>query len=185
MGIWRESTMKIFRKHALFIVAAIAISFSSMTTAATVYVPSFGSTGTQTFSYTFTSDFSGYVTIGVSDVIDDIVASYLDSSTFGFSLNTDAAQDTSAYFNTVGEQGTDGELYTFSYSASAGDVLSFSWEFYTDDYVPFSDFAFIDIEGVHYEVLAQIATPIPAAAWLFGSGLLGLLGFRNRSKIAV
>ncbi len=180
--------MKTICKHGLFIAAAVVMLFSGATNAATIYVPSYGSTGMQIFNYTFTSDFSGDVTIGVSDQGDDGVSSYLTSPTYPFSLDTDgaSAQDTSAYFNTLGESGTDGELYIFALTASAGDVLTFEWEFHTDDYVPYNDFAFIDIEGVHYEVLAQISSvPVPAAVWLFGSGLLALIGIRRKSQAAL
>lgn len=159
-----------------------------MANAATIYVPDYGSTGPQTFSYIFAGDFSDNVTIGVSDAGDDVESSFLTSSTYSFSLDTDglSVQDTSNYFNTLGEAGTDGELYTFAYSASAGDVLTFDWEFSTDDYHPYHDFAFVDIAGEHYEVIAEIAAvPVPAAVWLFGSGLLGLLGLRKKSQIVV
>lgn len=30
----------------------------------------------------------------------------------------------------------------------------------------------------------QAVVPVPAAAWLFGSGAIGLLGFSKRSKVA-
>lgn len=174
--------MERLRKYAMFLITATAISFSGLTNASTIYVSDYGSTGLQTFSYVFTSDFSGDITIGVSDAVDYVESSFLTSSTYAFSLDTDgpSAQDTSAYFNTLGEQGTDGEMFTFGYNAVAGDELTFNWEFHTDDYHPYHDFAFIDIQGIHYEVLAEISSvPVPAAVWLFGSGVLGLFGIRK------
>ncbi len=38
-------------------------------------------------------------------------------------------------------------------------------------------------EGVHYGFNLN-AVPLPAAVWLFGSGLAGLIGFARRSKMA-
>ena len=45
--------------------------------AATLYVPSFGSTGWQQYSYTFSSAFAGSVTLGVSDQDDEFLSSQL------------------------------------------------------------------------------------------------------------
>lgn len=160
----------------------MAVLFISSNANATVYVPDYGSSGMQTFSYTFASDFEGIITIGVSDQGDYAVTSTLALDTYDIEINTAFGTDTSAYMNTLGEAGTQGELYSFGFTAAAGETLSFDWMFSTDDYHPFHDFAFIDIGSMHYEVLAEInAVPVPAAVWLFGSGLLGLLGLRKRS----
>ena len=35
------------------------------------------------------------------------------------------------------------------------------------------------------EIHAPTATPVPAAVWLFGSGLVGLIGIRRKSKTAL
>ncbi len=44
------------------------------------------------------------------------------------------------------------------------------------------------LTGLHFYgisgVLGQSVVPIPAAAWLFGSGLLGLIGMARRKKVA-
>ncbi len=161
----------------------MAVLFISSNANATVYVPDYGSSGEQTFSYTFASDFEGIITIGVSDEGDDEFTSTLELLTYNnTTLFTYVGTDTSAYMNTLGEAGVQGDIYSFGFSAAAGETLSFNWIFSTEDYHPFNDFAFIDIENLHYEVLAEIkAVPVPAAVWLFGSGLLGLLGLRKRS----
>ncbi len=36
----------------------------------------------------------------------------------------------------------------------------------------------------HGVMLVRTPVPIPAAVWLFGSGLLGLIGFSKRKKVA-
>ena len=174
-----KNTRELFLLGAM----AAALSFSSVGHAATVYVPDLGNTGPQTFNYIFADNFSGIVTIGVSDQNDFAWSSNLNLKSYGVMLDTESllAVDTSAYLNTRGEKGTDGELHTFSLVAQKGEALFFDWEFSTTDVSPFYDFAFIDIGGIHYEVLAEIqSVPVPAAAWLLGSGLLGLIGVARR-----
>lgn len=106
------------------------------------------------------------------------------------SVDGHSGTDTSLYLNTQGNPGVDGSLIRFDISANAGDTLTFDWAFKTDDYAPYSDFAFISLVGTgaadgHYEVLAEITpapVPVPAAVWLMGSGLLGLAGVARRSQ---
>lgn len=43
---------------------------------------------------------------------------------------------------------------------------------------------FVDGPGLHLELVAASVVPIPAAVWLLGSGLLGLIGFSKRKKTA-
>ena len=48
----------------------------------------------------------------------------------------------------------------------------------------FQSFASASIDGVTtLFTLSPSAVPIPAAVWLFGSGLLGLRGFARRKKV--
>lgn len=74
------------------------------------------------------------------------------------------------------------------------DVAAFSWSgVYGDSYSLWYSWSFLESPGIfestdyvlHLEgtVQAAPAVPVPAAAWLFGSGLLGLLGFMKR-KVA-
>ena len=58
---------------------------------------------------------------------------------------------------------------------------------YNDNYLGFKDSDFDDmlVRAVFNSAavpVPPIATPIPAAAWLFGSGLLGLIGMARRRK---
>jgi len=39
-------------------------------------------------------------------------------------------------------------------------------------------------QGLFAELIMVISLPVPAAVWLFGSGLLGLVGISRRKKIA-
>ena len=38
------------------------------------------------------------------------------------------------------------------------------------------------IEGIAYDIIPPSAVPVPSAVWLFGSGLLGLVGIARRRK---
>lgn len=121
--------------------------------------------------------------------------------------------DTSGFLNTNGDPGTNGSLLTFIISALEGDTFTFDWNFFNTEFSDdgdggilaasevifeddfgngFEDFAFLRIQSFtggtdHYEVLAQIETsavPIPAAIWLFGSALMGLVGIRRKKAIS-
>ena len=173
-------------KYLKLAAVAFAMALSTSANAATIFIPG-GNTGVQTFNYTFASDYTGSVTIGVSDEGDTDFGASLDlTTTYGVFLDSDVnVVDTSAYINALGENGTDGELYIFSMSALAGETLTFDWIFRTTDADPFNDFAFVDISGLSYEVIAQTGVapvPVPAAVWLFGSGLIGLIGVARRKS---
>jgi hypothetical protein len=60
---------------------------------------------------------------------------------------------------------------------SAGNVGN-SWGFF--DGTPYSEIFNITVTGIE----APTAVPVPAAVWLFGSGLLGLVGIARRKKKA-
>ena len=177
-------------KNLLLATSAVAaLSLSSTSSAATIYVTDEGSTGIQSYNYTFANDFSGYMTIGVSNEGDTEASSslmtYADFASQGINMNlnliTNSGMNTSSYTNTLGENGTTGDIFSVYFLAYAGDMFSFDWEFSTSDIHPFNDFAFVEFENLSYEVIAEIqAVPVPAAVWLFGSGLLGLVGMARR-----
>jgi len=62
-----------------------------------------------------------------------------------------------------------GDSYTFDYSATVPTAVP-----------GFGGFVY----DLHLEGTVTSAVPIPAAAWLFGSGLLGLAGIARRKKTA-
>ncbi len=70
---------------------------------------------------------------------------------------------------------------TVTCSASSTFVLSY------DTHVPLGDVS--GLGGVPYRlglvgtVGVQAAVPIPAATWLFGSGLIGLIGIEKKRKV--
>jgi hypothetical protein len=59
----------------------------------------------------------------------------------------------------------------------ANAALIFAIDNYTTDELSFS------ISGT-FDSGAQSAVPLPATVWLFGSGLLGLIGMARRKKVA-
>ena len=106
---------------------------------------------------------------------------------------------TSGFTNASGESGTDGSFLFFEVDASAaGDTITFDWNFFSDESpgeLNNNDFAFFRLVDrfdpgdiftttpIHSEVLAQVGVspvPLPAAVWLMGSGLIGLMGFRKK-----
>ena len=64
---------------------------------------------------------------------------------------------------------------TLAQAAAAGQTLTFRWV--DDNAVNISPDQVIGLDDVNIT-----PTPIPAAAWLFGSGLMGLVGIRRKQK---
>ena len=42
-----------------------------------------------------------------------------------------------------------------------------------------------DFTSIHFDSLVQMPVPVPPAAWLFGSGLLGIMGLARRKKKSI
>jgi hypothetical protein len=67
---------------------------------------------------------------------------------------------------------------TLAQTVAAGQTLTLRWV--DDNAVNISPDQVIGLDNVNVT-----ATPIPAAAWLLGSGLLGLVGMRRKQKLVV
>jgi hypothetical protein len=112
----------------------------------------------------------------LGDIANDVTG---DSSAFAWIRAIDGG-------NTLGEtrlETTSLGLNWGSYTVSllidpswSGKTLEFGFKSAAKNYSP---------SGVYYDNLSLAGTsavPVPAAAWLFGSGLLGLIGFARRRK---
>lgn len=99
-------------------------------------------------------------------------------------------------FQVVGRGGTafdpadfDGYVVEFSQSKIAGVELNYNWTGMRESKVTYDDSSvYVDLRhlaqnGVLNVKIEAAEVPIPAAAWLFASGLLGMIGFkRYRSR---
>jgi len=74
--------------------------------------------------------------------------------------------------NILGESGSSVLAFSFDFSADAGASLSASGTY--------TDANFLDAVIPSSTLITVAAVPIPAAMWLFGSGLLGLVGVARR-----
>jgi len=105
-----------------------------------------------------------------------------------FSVQVSFNDDTSALLNMYGNPGTNGSYLYTSIILQPLQPFSFDWAFLTTDYWPFEDFSkFIiadQLGNIQWEDgLGQLSPiPVPPAAVLFATGLLGLVGWRRFRK---
>lgn len=126
--------------------------------------------------------------IGTVDVlpIDGTYAAFLDS--FG--------ENTSGFQNENDTSGTTGSYLYLELDADSGDSFTFNWNFFSDESFDVAlsegDFAFFRLvdrndpldttSPIHHETLAQVGVvPLPPAVWLFGSGMIALVGIARRN----
>ena len=67
----------------------------------------------------------------------------------------------------------------FATSTYAGEVYEISAG---GDFSAVDPFAYGLLSGGGYAAMVSTVVPIPAATWLFGSGLIGLIGIARRKK---
>lgn len=100
------------------------------------------------------------------------------------------ANATSILVEVFGPNPTDAALASFNFPHGGGSPVSDFFGFnITDglmaDHVVFSISASSGFETIGMDNIAFVsAVPVPAAVWLFGSGLLGLIGISRRKKAA-
>jgi len=100
---------------------------------------------------------------------------------------------TSAFINAYGQHGSTGSILLTPISLNPGESFSFDWNFCSGDLASTGarDFASFFLAGaadtsiiLYQEGLGQLApVPLPPALLLLGSGLLGLMAFRQKNKV--
>jgi hypothetical protein len=107
-------------------------------------------------------------------------------SSSGFGMSIDDAH-TQIFIDSAGLLSND--FLNFPTGSQPGDFLNFGGTFNTGSRTSI-DVAFAingsgtSRAGVSFDDFYLTAVPIPAAIWLFGSGLLGLIGIAKRKKAA-
>ena len=72
---------------------------------------------------------------------------------------------------------TEGSAITLTVTTStAGETVSFDWQFATSDYLPYNDFAFVQVNGQPVQVLSDVAT-------VGDRGNSGVQGFSHRFDV--
>ena len=125
-----------------------------------------------------------YVPSGNDGVLDNVyvkVYSDPDSASFAYmpisQTDIPLSWDPGASYETASVLSTDSMLYWEVASVlNPGDSVQFStfWEYERRSASPY-------LSGLWEEPFV-VATPLPAAVWLLGSGLIGLAGFRRRLR---
>ena len=148
-----------------------------------------GSTGFGVSLVMDAAGFFGAVTGGLStsDTIAGVGAlAATDALTFGntgYTLPIGPSPIVSTTFNTTTITNTAG---TTPYGTNPSGVLPLTDDGIGGSPMPNGPFqhtnANIDITSIHIEAYATNPVPVPAALWLFGSGVLGLIGVAGRRK---
>jgi len=120
-----------------------------------------------------------------------------DNGVYGFNVNTETSELAHLYFDELGNASyydRAGELQSSYGLENTGLFINFeSWDYWTNeefylntDYIWLFDFysgyQFMHFRTDSYFSMAVAdgdigAVPVPASVWLFGSGLIGLIGF--------
>lgn len=111
--------------------------------------------------------------------------SAIQSANFGYSQNATDSQvggriDVSNYANSFLSSG--GFDQSFTYAIQADDTSSSYWSYMSVTNGQYGSFANFSGEITSISINPQVAVPIPAAIWLFGSCLVGLFGFARRKS---
>ena len=138
---------------------------------------------------------SNSITIGTPTITGNIVVNSATFSANSLRADGDGYFDLGFTFSTSGqnsgtERFTVGESITFLLTGNGLDAMDFLSMSSADSGVQNENGLLytgahvqgITVPGVSGTQSAWITTPVPAAAWLLGSGLLGLIAIRRRVK---
>jgi hypothetical protein len=120
----------------------------------------------------------GFVLTGPIDGYNPTAGTYM-------SAQISQSENTSGFLNAFGNPGTQGSLLETAISLTVGQSFTFDWAFLAGNFEDFSLFYLKDSTGtiIFQDGLGQqVPVPIPTAALLFGSGLMGLVSWRRFRK---
>jgi hypothetical protein len=226
------------RRILLLGVAALVLGLMAAPASAWIFVPDYGETGWQSYTYTAgpggfsgtagflvsnqgdtdldagllvdnlsqcsqpgnqsfeMTDYTGYVlgpasngTVLQGPVLSHAGNPYIPTNGEWMSFQLSNNDPTPAVFlNAFGNMGTDCSYLETGITLLAGESFTFDWAFLAFDYTPFEDFSLFYLKDtggtvVFQDGLGQLnPVPVPPAVVLFGSGLLGLAGWRRFRK---
>ena len=150
--------------------------------------------GTATYTYlgseagysnsfvTSQGDFTNHGTTALDSTINQVLASpgILD---FGFSSNGSLVVTNAQNLQGNGSAGKDEGVFGIAQGIKVGNILYQYLLIYNDPVVA-GDHDYNDlVVGVNFTPTPPSPVPLPAAAWLFGSALLGFISLSNRRKV--
>ena len=121
---------------------------------------------------------------GLEGVITGTADGHLPKTGTYMSALLSQSSNTSGFHNFYGTPGTQGSILETQISLTPGQQFTFDWDFLAGNPNDFSLFYLRDSTGIIIEegLGQQVPIPVPNAALLFGSGLMGLVGWRRFRK---
>ncbi len=142
-----------------------------------VPAPGTGNFGMDKFFFNYDNNLTVDASVNISDI---------DPTTWGVTTNKNAGGSFGFFdFQVKGNGNSRTEILSFSITGVSGDSIgsyAIGYEGVGDAYFAAHVGGFDDGNGVSSAIFATVV-PVPAAAWLFGSGLLGLVGVARRKRV--
>ena len=122
----------------------------------------------------------------MSQTTEELLDSLIQTSISGDSLTKIFTHDATLFGNVSGGVGTNGTITNDEESSGVidvSDILGYkSYLLVTQNHA--KDVNPLLVEGGQLQLVTPSAVPVPGAVWLFGSAIMGFLGFKRRNKKA-